>query len=178
MKFEELRTVIERDLRLSIEGSNGLTVFPKESSKLENWLQIEAAGALAKEIGGRGRIIPEAVVNVSGRNLEVDILVENEWAIDLEVIGESEKSAASETVKALKSDIEKLKAIKKGYSEKNINMNTAVAYFVLPSDNKAYIHENILSEVFGTDSAEFIEDKKCFCLNDNSAKGTIYLREV
>ncbi len=178
MKFEELKSVIERELRMSIEGSNGIAVFSKESSKLENWLHIEAAGALAKELGGKGRIVPEAVINVSGRNIEVDILVENEWAIELEVIGEKEKSTASDTVKALKGDIEKLKAIKKGYSEKNIKMNTAVAYFVLPSDNKAYIHENILSEVFGTDSASFLEDKKSFCLNDNSAKGTIYLREV
>ena len=57
-------------------------------------------------------------------------------------------------------------------------MNTAVAFFVLPAEEKAYIHENMLSEAFGADNAAFIEDKKNFYLNDNSVKGSIYLREV
>lgn len=178
MKFEELKKVIEGDLRLSIEKSNGLTVLSKGSSRFENWLHIEAAGALAKGVAGRKKVVSEAVLNVSGRDVEVDLLVENEWAIELRVIGEEEKRAGAETVKALKADIEKLKAIKKGYSEKNINMNTAVAYFVLPSDSRAYAHENMLSEAFGTDNSAFIEDKKSFFLNDNSVKGAIYLREV
>jgi len=178
MKFEELKHVIESDLRLSIERSNGLTVFSKESSAFENWLHVEAAGALAREISGRKKIIPEAVVNVNGKEIEVDLLVENEWAIELRVIGENEKLASVETVKALKEDIEKLKSVKKGYSDKNIKMNTAVAYFVLPAEEKAYVHENIISEAFGTDNAAFIEDKKNFYLNDNSIKGAIYLREI
>lgn len=178
MKFEELKKVFESDLRLSIEGSNGLTVFSKETSKFENWLHIEAAGALSKGMTGKKKVIPEAVVNVSGKDVEVDLLVENEWAIDLRVIGGDEKIAGTDTVKALKEDIANLKAIKKGYSEKNIKMNTAVAYFVIPSEDKAYRYENMLSEAFGTNSAAFIEDKKCFYLNDNSVKGAIYLREV
>ncbi len=178
MKFEELKHVIESDLRLSIERSNGLTVFSKESSAFENWLHVEAAGALSKGISGKSRIVPEAVINVSGKDVEVDLLVENEWAIELRVIGENEKIAGAQTVKTLKEDIEKLKAIKKGYSEKNIKLNTAVACFVLPSEDKAYIHENMLSEAFGTDNAVFFEDKKSFYLNDNSVKGAIYLREV
>jgi hypothetical protein len=178
MKFEELKRVFESDLRLSIERSNGLTVFSKESSAFENWLHVEAAGALAKGISGKSRIVPEAVINVSGKDVEVDILVENEWAIDLRVIGKNEKIAGARTVKSFKDDIEKLKAIKKGYSEKNIKINTAVAYFVLPAEDKAYIHENMLSEAFGTDNAAFIENKKSFFLNDNSVKGAIYLKEV
>jgi hypothetical protein len=178
MKFEELKRVIESDLRLSIERSNGLTVFSKESSAFESWLHVEAAGALAKGLSGKNRVVPEAVVNVGGEEVEVDLLVENEWAIELRVIGENEKVAGAETVKALKGDIEKLRAVKKRYSEKNINMNTAVAFFVLPAEEKAYIHENMLSEAFGADNAAFIEDKKNFFLNDNSVKGTIYLREV
>lgn len=178
MKFEELKKVIENDLRLSIERSNGLTVFSRESSAFENWLHVEAAGALAKGLSCKKTIVPEAVVNVSGKEVEVDLLVGNEWAIELKVIGLNEKIAGAETIKALKADIEKLKAVKKGFSEKNINMNTAVAYFVLPSEEKSHIHENMLSEAFGTDDAAFIEDRKSFFLNDNSVKGAIYLREV
>lgn len=178
MKFEELKKVIEGDLRMSIEKSGGLTVFPKESARFQDWLHIEAAGALAKGVAGRKKVVPEAVVNVNGRDMEVDLLVENEWAIELRVIGEKEKAAGAETVKSLRADIEKLRAIKKIYSDKDISMNAAVAYFVLPADNKAHVHENMLSEAFGTESAAFIEDKKSFFLNDNSAKGAIYLREV
>jgi len=178
MKFDELKRVIESDLRMSIERSNGLTVFSKESSAFENWLHVEAAGVLAKGVSGKNRVVPEAIVNVSGKDVEVDLLVGNEWAIDLKVIGENEKIAGAKTVKALKDDIEKLKAIKKGYSEKNIKLNTAVAFFVLPAEEKAYILENLLSEALGTDNAAFSEDKKCFFLNDNSVKGAIYLREV
>jgi hypothetical protein len=57
-------------------------------------------------------------------------------------------------------------------------MNTAVAYFVLPSEEKSHIHENMLSEAFGTDDAAFLKIEKVFSLNDNSVKGAIYLREV
>ncbi|HOP64352.1 MAG TPA: hypothetical protein PK906_13305 [Spirochaetota bacterium] len=178
MKFEELKRVIESDLRLSIESSNGLPVFTKDSSKIESWLQIEAAGVLAKGFTGKKKIIPEAVVKVGGEDVEVDILVENEWAIELKVISNNESASNPDTVRSIREDIEKLKILKKDYSEKNIHLNTAVACFVLPDDNRAYIHENLLSEAFGSIDSEFLEGKKNFYLNDNSVKGSIYLKEI
>ena len=35
MDFKKLKNVIDKDLKVKIEGSNGLAVFSKESSKFE-----------------------------------------------------------------------------------------------------------------------------------------------
>ena len=181
MDFKKLKKVIEKDVRLKLEASAGVTLFSNGSEKFENWLQVELADALAREEGTRKKIIPEALVKIGGSEYQVDLLMENEWAIEVKVLNEEDKKkASSETIESLKNDILKLREIKKGYSEKNIAMNTAVAYFVVPAgyENNYAIPEKILSGAFGTDDSAFAEEKRTFFFNDNSKKGAIYVREV
>ena len=176
MKFEELKKAISDDLRLSIEGSKGLAVYAKKSSKFENWLQVEAAGVLSKSINKKP-VVPEAVLNVNGKEIDVDLLVGDEWAIELKVIGEEEKKNYQETVRAIKEDIEKLKELKAITQGKKIN--TAMACVIFPVEKeKAYIHENIMAEVLQTNEASVVEDRQFFYFHDNSLLGAIYAKEV
>jgi len=176
MKFEELKKAISDDLRLSIEGSKGLAVYAKKSSKFENWLQVEAAGVLAKSLHKKP-IIPEATLNVNGKEIEVDLLVGEEWAVELKVIGNEEKKNYEKTVSAIKKDIEKLKELKNITQGKKLN--TAMACVIFPIEKeKAYIHENIMAKVLETDEAAVIEDRQFFYFHDNSLLGAIYVKEI
>ena len=148
---------------------------------MKNWLQVELAGAIAKETYNRKKIIPEAQVKLNEKEYALDLLVEDEWAIELKVINENDSGTDTAlTVKSMKEDIAKLKAVKKNYSDRNIKMNTAYACVVFPynGDSTKNRHEQIISEMLEAKNSDIVEKKTDFYFNDNSIKGTIYLAEV
>lgn len=134
VSLDKLKQVIEKTLITKMKTTTGLTVFAKNRSKFENWLQVELVTALQEGL-------PETNIIPEWNN--IDIYIEPDCGIELKIvvttfnktaIKEKGSRAVTDSINSIISDINKLKAIE-NLKEK------AVLFVIYPLPEKGNINE-------------------------------------
>jgi len=96
-----------------IRNSKGVSVFVKNESKFENWLQVELCGLLAEK---EYDVCPEKKIPGVSKSVDIcfDVPKKGKYACELKVVlvdGRVRNHTASSTLDTIQKDIEKLRGL-------------------------------------------------------------------